>query len=82
MKRFEKIKCLFNDIFVIYIDQMKKWKAWELETSSLEYQFSNGNSFFSFISYTNRKTSTNSFLKKLVKDLGPTNSRINSHQFI
>ena len=29
-----------------FVDQMKKWKAWELETSSLEYQFSNGNSYF------------------------------------
>lgn len=26
-----------------WLEQMKRWKSWELETTSLEYQFTNGN---------------------------------------
>lgn len=40
---------LLNFYFVFmfqYLNQIKKWKSWELETTSLEYQFSNGNSSF------------------------------------
>lgn len=31
--------------FLLDVGQMKKWKSWESETSSLEYQFTNGNLF-------------------------------------
>ena len=33
------------DAFLVRVDQMKKWKSWESETSSLEYEFTNGNLF-------------------------------------
>lgn len=44
----------FYDLLVDVDDQMNKWEAWESETSSLEYQFTNGNSLlknYAFILY-------------------------------
>ncbi|KAM7517384.1 hypothetical protein LguiA_006967 [Lonicera macranthoides] len=38
--------------FMDVIKQMKKWKAWELETSSLEYQFRNDPARFRFAHQT------------------------------
>ena len=36
-------KMLIDDTF--FLSQMKKWKKWELETSSTDYQFNNGKFF-------------------------------------
>ena len=33
---------IINFFFFTGFNQMKKWQAWELETNSLEYQFTNG----------------------------------------
>lgn len=36
---------------------MKKWKAWEAETTSLEYEFTNGNYFFQGILFIYKEVS-------------------------
>ncbi|CAB4278865.1 unnamed protein product [Prunus armeniaca] len=43
---------LYSCLIGFYVDQMKKWKAWESETSSLEYQFTNDPSRFRFTRQT------------------------------
>ncbi|PQQ13926.1 MLO protein homolog 1-like [Prunus yedoensis var. nudiflora] len=43
---------LYSCLIGSYVDQMKKWKAWESETSSLEYQFTNDPSRFRFTRQT------------------------------
>ena len=39
------ISLLWSIFLRFACDQMNKWKAWELETSSMEYQFTNGRWF-------------------------------------